>query len=139
MNWLNVLVRTSEVSQDCCPGLAMIDSRKDSPLIVALPVALSILTAPFEIAPIFSPVRISAFWKTAPPIPPLTTEFQSCRPTRPAAIACESWYMAVEACCEFEPERAAKLAIPLMADTDLGKSTPAAVKVPMLRAIWEKL
>jgi hypothetical protein len=47
--------------------------------------------------------------------------------------------MAVEACCEFEPDRAARLAIPLIAAVDLGRSTPAAVKVPMFFAISEKL
>ena len=48
--------------------------------------------------PSSSEVRTRASWNTLPPIPALTTEFQSIRETLPAARAWESWYMAVDAC-----------------------------------------
>ena len=69
----------------------------------------------------------------------MTTEFQSINLTVPAAMACESWYMAVEAWAAEEPDAAARLEIPLMALTDSFSPTPAAVKVPMLRVISPKL
>ena len=62
--------------------------------------------------PICVAVRFNAVWNTSPPIPAFTTEFQSCNATLPFAKACDNWYIAVEACCEFEPDTAAKFAIP---------------------------
>ena len=72
-------------------------------------------------------------------MPALTTEFQSISEIRPAAMACDSWYMAEDACAADEPDAAARLAIPLIEATAVSRSTPAAVNVPMLWVIWEKL
>ena len=47
--------------------------------------------------------------------------------------------MATDACCDVEPETAAKFAIPFIALTDVSSLTPAAVKVPILRVISVKL
>src|SRR4029077_9640408 len=85
------------------------------------------------------PVLNRASWNTLPPIPALTTEFQSCNLTLFAAIACDNWYIAVDACAELDPESAARLAIPLIDSVDVFRSTPAAVKVPMFLVISEKL
>ena len=88
--------------------------------------------------PKFLAVRFRAFWNSSPPIPALTTEFQSISEIRPAAIACESWYMAEAACEADEPDAAARLAIPLIEATAVSRSTPAAVNVPMfwIEFIW---
>ena len=89
--------------------------------------------------PKFSAVRFRAFWKSSPPMPALTTEFQSMRDTRPAAMACDNWYIAEDACAADEPEAAARFAMPLIEATAVSRSTPAAVNVPMLWVICEKL
>ena len=89
--------------------------------------------------PKFLAVDLSSSWNISPPILALTTEFQSCKDTLPAAKACDNWYIAVDACCDDEPETAAKLAIPLIASVDVSKSTPAAVNVPMFLVISVKL
>ena len=47
--------------------------------------------------------------------------------------------MAVDAWALVEPEAAARLLSPLMADTESFRPTPAAVKVPIFRVISEKL
>ena len=47
--------------------------------------------------------------------------------------------MAVDACCDVDPDIAAKLAIPCMDLTDVFSFTPAAVNVPILRVISVKL
>ena len=47
--------------------------------------------------------------------------------------------MAAEACCDVEPDIAAKFAIPLIADTESSSLTPAAVKVPIFLVISVKL
>ena len=72
-------------------------------------------------------------------MPAVTTEFQSIRLTRPAAKACDNWYIACDACDDVEPDAAAKLAIPLIAETDSSRPTPAAVNVPIFRVISVKL
>ena len=82
-----------------------------------------------------SAVSYKAFLNSSPPIPALTTEFQSIRLTLPEANAWDNWYIAVDACIELEPDAAAKLAIPLIATAESSRPTPAAVKVPMFRVI----
>src|SRR5690349_14589769 len=139
VNCDNVLVRTSDVNQDFSPGFAVIESRKDLPLIETFFIGPISLTALSFSVPIFAAFWANALWNTVPPIPALTTEFQSSSETRPEEIACDNWYIAVDACCELEPERAARLAIPLIAATAGFKPTPAAVKVPIFLAISEKL
>ena len=123
-NWSRVSVRTSVVSHP-----VFNDSLNDPSAEIA------------ALAPVCkcSDVLIRASWNTWPPIPALTTEFQSISLTVPDDIAWESWYIAVDACWEDEPDTAAKLAIPLIADTDVSNLTPAAVKVPILRVISVKL
>ena len=72
VNFFNVFVRTSDVSHPVC---------KDS------------LNEPFAFiaasAPVLSSLEVSfnAFWNTCPPMPALTTEFQSCNLIVPAAKA----------------------------------------------------
>src|SRR4051795_4210154 len=139
VNCLRVSVRTSEVSQDCSPGFAMIDSRNDCPSIETFFIGPLRETAPSLSLPMLEAVVARARWKAEPPMPALTTEFQSCRPTLPEAMAWESWYIAVEAWSAFEPDSAARLAMPLIEAVDVFRSTPAAVNVPMFRAIWLKL
>ena len=75
-NFSNVLTSTSEVSQLSCPPAALIDSLK--------------LTDSSTTIPICFAVSFSAFWNSSPPMPAFTTEFQSCKLTRPAAIACDN-------------------------------------------------
>ena len=123
--WDKVSVNTSAVSHS--PSVS--DSLNEP--------YFSIIASTF--IPIFSAVRFNAFWNNSPPIPALTTEFQSWSATLPVAKAWESWYMAVLACWDVEPETAAKLAIPLIELTDSFNPTPAAVKVPILRVISLKL
>ena len=84
-------------------------------------------------------MSIKACLNNSPPIPAFTTEFQSISFTVPVDNACDSWYMAVEACMDVEPDPAARLAIPLIAVADVSKSIPAAVKVPIFLVISEKL
>ena len=124
-NCFRVSVSTSVVSH----SPLVRDSRKE-------PYILMAFCAP---VPSSSEVRTRASWNTLPPIPALTTEFQSIRETLPAARAWESWYMAVDACWEVEPEMAARLAMPLMESTEVRRLTPAAVNVPMFRVISVKL
>ena len=71
------------------------------------------------LVPKCSAVRFRAFWNSSPPMPALTTEFQSISETRPAAMACDNWYIACEAWAELEPDMAARLAMPLMESTDV--------------------
>ena len=125
MNFCNVAVNTSVVTQ-------------------APSVKLSLKVPYFAIIPSTSipkclAVAFNSSWNISPPIPALTTEFQSCNDTLPAANACDNWYIAVETCCDVEPEMAPKFAIPLIAPVDVVKSTPAAVNVPMFLVISVKL
>ena len=85
--------------------------------------------------PMASAVSYKAFLNSSPPIPALTTEFQSIRLTLPEANAWDNWYIAVDACIELEPDAAAKLEIPLIASAESSRPTPAAVKVPIFRVI----
>ena len=124
VNSFKVSSNTSEVSHPF-PSLLLNDSLKDWASSTVLPIAFAVL--------------FNASWNTWPPIPALTTEFQSSKFTLPAAIAWDNWYIAALACWDDEPDIAAKLAIPLIAWADVSKSTPAAVKVPILRVISVKL
>ena len=76
-----------------------------------------------------------AFLNSSPPIPALTTEFQSIKLTLPDDNACDNWYIAVDACIVLEPEAAAKLDIPFIAVAESSRPTPAAVKVPIFRVM----
>ena len=125
MNFCNVAVNTSFVTQ-------------------APSVKLSLKVPYFAIIPSTSipkclAVSFNSSLNISPPIPALTTEFQSCNDTLPEANACDNWYIAVETCCDVEPEIAPKFAIPLIAPTDVSKSIPAAVNVPMFLVISVKL
>ena len=84
-------------------------------------------------------VRFRASWNCSPPIPAFTMEFQSISFTLPAEIACDSWYIAVAACWDVDPDAAATFDRPLMADTESFSPTPADVNIPMLCVISEKL
>src|SRR6478736_4551268 len=88
-------------------------------------------TGTSSVLPMTLAVSNNAFLNASPPIPALTTEFQSISETLPAAIAWDNWYIAVDACSEDEPDIAAMLAIPLIEAVEVFRSTPAAVKVPM--------
>src|SRR4051812_36859228 len=136
VNCFRVSVRTSDVSQDCSPGLAMIDSRNDCPLIETFFIGPLRETAPSLSLPMFAAVVARARWNAEPPIPALTTEFQSCRPTLPEAIAWESWYIAVDACSALEPESAARLAMPLIEAGGGVRADPPAAQGPVFFAIF---
>ena len=85
--------------------------------------------------PSASAVSYKAFLNSSPPIPALTTEFQSIKLTLPDDNACDNWYIAVDACIVLEPEAAAKLDIPFIAVAESSRPTPAAVKVPIFRVM----
>ena len=121
----NVSVNTSPVNHSPLVKLSL-----------KLPYFLIAASAP---VPITSEVLINASWNNLPPIPPLTTEFQSCKETLPAAKACDNWYITVDAWADDEPDAAAKLAIPFIAAVEVSKSTPAAVNVPIFLVISAKL
>ena len=122
--FLRVVVNTSDVIQ---PSL------RDSLNVPAFSIIES-TAIPYSRA-----VCFKAFWNISPPRPALFTEFQSWSLSDPAANAWESWYIAVDACWAFEPDTAARLAIPWIASVASWSPTPAAVNVPMLRVISVKL
>ena len=122
--WLRVSSMTSAVSQ---PSLS--DSRNEPSFSMYSSTA----------SPCMRAVRFRASWNCSPPMPALTTEFQSISFTLPAEIACDNWYIAVAACWDVDPEAAATLDRPLMAATESFSPTPADVNMPMLWVISAKL
>jgi hypothetical protein len=63
------------------------DSRKDWPLMVSFFMGPDIFTDSSLMVPMAMEVCAKAFCSFLPPMPALTTEFQSCKPTLPEDMA----------------------------------------------------
>ena len=82
-----------------------------------------------------SDVSINNCLKRSLPIPLLLNERQSINWKYPLDNACDAWYITPCALALSTPLIAARLASPLTAVTEVSRSTPAAVNLPILSVI----